>query len=333
MTSASRHFIPSRKRLTVRDAARTSALRHYLRSVKVASCGQSFDHNNCSKLKFCVNIFQGRGSRSTQSLVCEFRVQPRFETDPIALIGSTARRLAKMRKYPTITLDLLSLSRLDVFDPLEATMEHQSPKDGREPAVPPSDRVLSALRLLFDGFQYASDLGTPLFEFAVSLETMQRFAVAEIDIFWLTRKGFALAFCDGAPLSAERAADFCPETRFIVSSEGIRYAKEVFELRLVASEPEVRVPTWDSSHRKLKLGESVVKRFHVPAPNQELILQSFQEDGWPPQIEDPIPPLRNVDQRRRLHDTILALNRCQTGKRIRFRGDGTGVGVYWELDS
>lgn len=212
-------------------------------------------------------------------------------------------------------------------------MEHQSPKDGRQIAVPPSDRVLPALRLLFDGFQYANDLGTPLAEFAVSLETLQRFAVAEIDIRWLTRKGYAVAVCDDKPLPHDCAADFSPRTRFMVSLDGLRYAKEVFELCAEASEPDVLIPTWDSSHRKLKLGECVVKRFHVPAPNQELILQSFQEDGWPPQIEDPIPPIRNIDPKRRLHDTVLALNRCQTGRRIRFRGDGTGVGVYWEIES
>jgi hypothetical protein len=78
--------------------------------------------------------------------------------------------------------------------------------------------VLPALRLLFDGFQYESDLGWPLAEFAVSLETLQRFSVAEIDIRWLTRKGYALAFCDGASLSAERVLDFSPGTRFTVSS-------------------------------------------------------------------------------------------------------------------
>lgn len=213
-------------------------------------------------------------------------------------------------------------------------MEHQqSPTEGHDLFVVPSDRVLPALRLLLDGFQYSSDLGAPLFEFSVSLETLRRFAVAEIDLLWLTRKGYAQAFCDGAPVTAVCTARFPLETRFTMSLEGVRYAREMLGSSTVRRDVEVTVPTWDRSHRKLKLGECVVKKFHVPAPNQELILQSFQEDGWPPQIEDPIPPVRNVDQRRRLHDTILALNRCQAEKKIRFRGDGTGVGVYWELDS
>lgn len=204
----------------------------------------------------------------------------------------------------------------------------------RSTSVPlPSTRVLPALRLLLDGYQYANDVGAPLMEFAISIETMRQFSVAEIDIRWLTRKGYAVAICDEKPLPCDSTADFSSHTIFIASVDGLRYAQEILDVQVVAMVPKKLVPCWDSAQRKLKLGDCVVKRFHVPAPNQELILSSFQEESWPPHIADPIPPVRKSDPKRRLSDTILALNRCQAGQRIRFRGDGTGTGVYWEIES
>jgi hypothetical protein len=46
-------------------------------------------------------------------------------------------------------------------------------------------------------------------------------------------------------------------------------------------------------------------------------------------IDDPLPPQADQDPKRRLHDTINALNRKQRQRVIRFSGDGTGQGVRW----
>jgi len=78
------------------------------------------------------------------------------------------------------------------------------------------------------------------------------------------------------------------------------------------------------------MGEMVVKQFKVPAPNQEVILASFEEEGWPPRIDDPLPPQADQDSKRRLHDTIITLNRHQKNRLIRFSGDGSGEGVRWD---
>ena len=90
------------------------------------------------------------------------------------------------------------------------------------------------------------------------------------------------------------------------------------------------MPKWNRELRELRAGVLVVKRFKVPARNQELILDSFEEEGWPTCIDDPLPPLPDQDSKQRLHDTIDRLNRSQVNRMIRFRGNGNGCGVRWE---
>jgi hypothetical protein len=60
-------------------------------------------------------------------------------------------------------------------------------------------------------------------------------------------------------------------------------------------------------------------------------LTSFQEDGWPHRIDDPIPPKPDQNQRQRLRDAISSLNKHQKCRLIRFRSDGSGQGIIWEL--
>jgi hypothetical protein len=89
-------------------------------------------------------------------------------------------------------------------------------------------------------------------------------------------------------------------------------------------------PKWDEQRRQLRVGRVLVKEFKLPSPNQETVLMAFEEEGWPPRIDDPLPPVAQLDPRRRLHDTIKALNRKQKRDLIRFRGDGSGEGIRWE---
>jgi hypothetical protein len=63
---------------------------------------------------------------------------------------------------------------------------------------------------------------------------------------------------------------------------------------------------------------------------QEAILMAFEEENWPPRIDDPLPVHPDMLPKRRLHDTIKSLNRNQKRPLIRFMGDGTGEGVRWE---
>lgn len=89
-------------------------------------------------------------------------------------------------------------------------------------------------------------------------------------------------------------------------------------------------PFWDPLRREFRVGNQVVKRFKLPSANQETLLMAFQEEGWPPRIDDPLPPRPNQDSKMRLHNAIKGLNRHQKCRLVRFMGDGTGEGVLWE---
>jgi hypothetical protein len=74
----------------------------------------------------------------------------------------------------------------------------------------------------------------------------------------------------------------------------------------------------------------VVKRFKQPSPNQQLILDSFESQGWPLLIDNPLPSLlARQDAKRRLHSTIGNLDRAQQHQLIHFYGAGKGQSVGW----
>jgi hypothetical protein len=77
----------------------------------------------------------------------------------------------------------------------------------------------------------------------------------------------------------------------------------------------------------------VVKQFNKPAPNQELILATFEELGWPQRIDDPLPPQGEIVPSVRLHDTLGRLNRTLQNPVLHFGSDGAGRGVVWRLKS
>lgn len=89
-------------------------------------------------------------------------------------------------------------------------------------------------------------------------------------------------------------------------------------------------PFFNAELRELWLGGVLVKRLDCRAVNQILVLTVFQEEGWPPRIDDPLPP-RGTDAKARLRDTIYSLNGGHRGELIRFFCDGAGHGVRWEL--
>jgi hypothetical protein len=90
-------------------------------------------------------------------------------------------------------------------------------------------------------------------------------------------------------------------------------------------------PTWDAELRELRVGGLVVKRFRQPAWNQVTVLASFQELCWPRRLDDPLTGNSGIEPKRRLRDTIFALNRSHlTTKVLAFEADGTGTGIIWK---
>jgi hypothetical protein len=100
---------------------------------------------------------------------------------------------------------------------------------------------------------------------------------------------------------------------------------------LAPSPQAAQRPLWDPLHRELRYAGQVIKRYRVPAPNQELILSAFQEEGWPEFLDDPLPPVDEQDPKHRLQVTIKSLNRNQVAALIRFHGNGNGLQVFWEV--
>jgi hypothetical protein len=93
--------------------------------------------------------------------------------------------------------------------------------------------------------------------------------------------------------------------------------------------PPPAVPHWDGERRQLWWQGRLLKEFRAPAANQETVLAALEEEGWPGRIDDPLPPIPDVDPKARLHDTIKGLNRRHLHRAIVFRGDGCGLGVRW----
>ena len=129
-----------------------------------------------------------------------------------------------------------------------------------------------------------------------------------------------------------------PETRFLLTDAGMSFAGDRaapvllrFTDRPASNRAEAAgMPRWEGDDCTLYLGDQIVKRFKRPSPNQEIILATFEEEGWPSRIDDPLPPVGDIDPKRRLHDSIKWLNRNQEMRLLHFSGDGSGEGVRWE---
>jgi hypothetical protein len=89
-------------------------------------------------------------------------------------------------------------------------------------------------------------------------------------------------------------------------------------------------PVWDDQARELWWGAQLIKRFRNDAANQRLILQAFEEQGWPARIDDPLPPTAGINRKSRLRETVRGLHHGQKPLVLRFHADGTGSGVRWE---
>jgi hypothetical protein len=227
----------------------------------------------------------------------------------------------------------------------------KSPRHSLSPAGEVCSYLQIALGLLLEAYDYAHQLERNVWDFAVEIETLRATGLSNSDLRWLQCKGYVVHAAetnppgqDGRTFRQTGSLTFTKRTCFVLSEAGTVFARQLLETRGNRNEPKkhatahpvrqsVRppVPKWDKERQELRLGDVIVKQFKVPAPNQELILASFEEEGWPPRIDDPLPPHPDQDAKRRLHDTIVTLNRHQRHPLIRFLGDGSGQGVRWEL--
>lgn len=225
--------------------------------------------------------------------------------------------------------------------------------------------IPAAIAILSEAHRYAQSLDKDVWEFALELQNLSAAGVSINDLRWLACNGYVI---HGEELEQSSEGQrvfrrypglgFTQRSCFVLTKLGIQFATQIApsdrktnlslptmeehaspdasaypQIQVAAqstSANEELVPYWDPDRRELRLMGTLVKQFRLPSPNQETVLQAFQEEGWPTRVDDPLPPVCDLEPKRRLHDTIKSLNRHQKAKNIRFMGDGRGEGILWE---
>ena len=219
-------------------------------------------------------------------------------------------------------------------------------------------RMAISVEGLLRAHEYAQDVECEAWDFALEIAELRSAGLTTSDLRWLVHKRYVEHGREVTEPGDERRAfrrvrgmTFTRRSCFVLTPRGATLFRQLRQrLRETASVSRTSVdsprrveapaaidpghlamPVWDRDRQELRIGGMVVKQFKVPAPNQEMILAAFEEEGWPPRIDDPLPPQPHQDPKRRLHDTINSLNRNHRAETIRFTGDGSGQGVRWEF--
>lgn len=147
--------------------------------------------------------------------------------------------------------------------------------------------------------------------------------LSESDCYVLSEAGHQL-LSGGTPEPNGASTDYVLQ---FVQTERRSSAVEAAGAAVVVS----AVPQWDARHRELRIGRDVIKRLSHAAPSQELILSVFQEEGWPAEIDDPLPQKSRLDAKRRLRQTAKNLNRAQRPVRLLFVVNPDGQSIRWQI--
>ena len=227
------------------------------------------------------------------------------------------------------------------------------------------NRLVPVMSQLKIACERAKQSGTGVWEYAVELAELKGIGISNTDLRWLIATD---AIIHANEISSEEDEErvfvpmknlaFGERTCFILTKKGMDWLRSNKKVEQVVDVPtgfrQYRLnsmnsngafsnvqsqeshgmsgsvaPDWQSGKRVLTFGDKIVKKFKWPAPNQELLVAAFQEEGWPETILDPLPPDDFVDSKARLHDTIKCLNRNQANAVIRFHGNGDGQSVRW----
>jgi hypothetical protein len=219
------------------------------------------------------------------------------------------------------------------------------------PSEPDANTLTAAIRVvlahLMKARAYARDTQCDPWEFAVEIDRLVDLGVTTSDLRWLVKKDYVeharevtrsgdaarrfqrsqnLAFTKGTCFCLADAVMVSPETRGVLLERA-----SAIPPRASSRPAPIIVPRWDHEDRTLYVGDQIVKEFRVRSPNQEAILSAFQEEAWPHYVDDPLSPVADQNPKHRLRDAIKCLNANQRNRLIRFRGDGTGERVRWEL--
>jgi hypothetical protein len=230
--------------------------------------------------------------------------------------------------------------------------------------LPIDDNLCTALMLLRYAYECARDTHAAHWDFALEISKLYEVGLTITDLRWLVAKGFVEHGSEtstyGDPhrsFTRSEGFNFLTTSCVVLTEKGAEFACQFLQAAAAINAVEgphagapkaglsgevpsangetqlkaTHKPQWDPVRRELSLAGRIVKQFHVPAGNQEVILSAFQEEGWPDYIDDPLPGNHGIDPKTRLNDAIYRLNRKQLTCLIRFRTNGTGSGVHWSL--
>src|SRR5438094_2533225 len=161
------------------------------------------------------------------------------------------------------------------------------------------DQLRPALQTLLRASSYADECRADRWQFAVDLAELTASGATLTDIRWLIHRGFVLHGKETTvPGDAQRSFRPLPATAISADAHLVLSPAGAKELEAgirgltskspgeVSSEAPIErgdsveataaKPEWDVSRRELRYQGQVIKRYRVPAKNQELILTAFQ---------------------------------------------------------
>jgi hypothetical protein len=225
------------------------------------------------------------------------------------------------------------------------------------PAKPPADSACictgdqnQTLLRLYEAYGDSREFNQDIWQFALQLHALRAESIPDRILRRLVAQGLVAHALETTRGNARKRTmrqlghlQFGERSCFALTAKGVMLAASITDQLGTGLSDRVRGPTTsrqpghvvplfmkkDDGCRELRLGEFVIKRFMQLARNQELVLWSFQEQNWARRIFDPIPPEPGLDSKRRLHNTILRLNRGQLDSLVTFHGDGTGQAISW----
>src|SRR5690606_33281778 len=179
-------------------------------------------------------------------------------------------------------------------------------------------KFAAALIVLLEAAEYASDTKSDRWDFAVAIWDLRELGLNDNDFRFLVKKQWVeharevtVQGTNGREFRPAGDLTFNRRTCFILTDTGIAQAQDLADDCPQAVAPLLipdsansfllrhEMPCWHAETRELWIGDKLAKRFKRHAENQEIILNAFQEEGWPARIDDPLPPQPEQDSKRR----------------------------------
>ena len=199
------------------------------------------------------------------------------------------------------------------------------------------NRVKPALLELRKALEFARQTDEDHWQFALTIEHLARQGLSFNDLRMLSTNGIIESADEIPAENGDQRRSYMPAPHlqftdrscFVLSRQGMEKMQKLQLTAPISASGKLIVPVWNPRLRELRFCGQLVRKFKWRAPNQEAVLQAFEEGGWPDLVDDPLDFEFGMDSKQRLHDTIKCLNRSHKRPLIRFHGDGTGRGVLW----